>query len=83
MYVLYQRQSESERPARDLVDRLARQQVDARLVEADSPEGQNITETYDLMDRPSAVLTQLDGTMVQRWEHELPLIEDVAYLAHN
>ena len=81
-YVLYQKNSESERPASELVAELEARQVDARLIEADSAEGTQLSERHDLLSRPAAVLVQSDGIEIQSWQHALPTPADVAYLAH-
>jgi hypothetical protein len=82
-YLLYQPNTEMERPCRDLAKELERNKVDIRLIDADSIEGSHLCELYDLMSRPALVLTRLDGTVVERWQHQLPLVTDVTYLAHS
>jgi hypothetical protein len=81
--VLYRKNSPMEREAVEFAKRLERLRVEVKLVEADSVEGSALTELYDVPGRPSVVLTTLDGTMVERWQHQWPVPSEVSYLAHQ
>lgn len=82
-YILYQRDSEGERPARDLAHDIERSRVNVELVEADTPQGSHLAELYDLMSRPAVVLVREDGSAVERWQNQLPAASEVSYLAHQ
>jgi hypothetical protein len=84
-YVLYNKATEAERLATDLVDRLKKEQVEAELLDADSPRGIDLAEHYDILGRPAVVLVRDDGTPMQTWQGPdgLPSVSDVAYLAHQ
>lgn len=83
-YVLITKDSPMERDVSRFVDRLNTFRVDSKVVDADSPEGVALTENYDLASRPAVVLTSSDGVAIERWSNgELPLPEDVSYLAHQ
>jgi hypothetical protein len=68
-----------------LAKRLTDEQVEAELLDADSPRGIQLAESYDVMARPAVVLIKDDGTPMQVWQGEdsLPAPADVAYLAHQ
>lgn len=72
-----------ERDVRYFAKRLESLQVQSKLVEADSVEGISFTENYDLLARPSLVLATDNGVLIERWQGELPLVENVSYLAHQ
>jgi len=84
-YVIYNKDTPGERVAADLAKRLEREQVDAELLDADSPRGVQLVENYDVLGRPAVVLVKDDGTPVQVWQGEdgLPVPADVAYLSHQ
>lgn len=81
-YVFFSKDSahapEAERFAADL----QRRQVEAELIDADSAEGARLTKLYDLMSRPAVALVRQDGTLVEAWQHQLPLSSEVSYYAH-
>ncbi|MFI5240498.1 MAG: hypothetical protein ACHQUB_02220 [Candidatus Saccharimonadia bacterium] len=81
-YVLYTQDSPIHREVARFCEKLIRLGVEAEEIYADSPEGSRIAEIYDLMSRPSVLLVRGDGSVVERWEHDLPQPEDVSYLAH-
>ncbi|MDB5178100.1 MAG: hypothetical protein JWN01_43 [Patescibacteria group bacterium] len=84
-YVLYNRNTPAERTAADLMKRLKTEQVEAELLDADSPRGIQMAESYDVLGRPAVVLVKADGTPLQIWQGEdsLPSPSDVAYLARQ
>ncbi len=81
-YILYKKASPMERETAEFARRLEILGVDNKLVEADSIEGIRISQLYDLMGRPAVVLVRNEGQMVERWQHVLPMAEDVSYLSH-
>ncbi len=84
-YVLYNRDSDNERPAADLVKRLGSERVEAELLDADSPRGIQLAQNYEIFNRPAVVLVKDDGTPLETWQgmESLPSPADVAYLAHR
>jgi hypothetical protein len=82
-HILYTKNSPMERDVERFVRRLDTLRVQTKLVEADSPEGIRLSELYDLMARPAVALVSNQGTMVEKWQGEMPLAEDVSYLAHS
>jgi len=84
-YVIFNKDTPQERVATDFVERLVREQVDAELLDADSPRGIQLVENYDIMDRPALALLREDGSPVQIWqgESDLPASSYVSYLAHQ
>lgn len=81
-YILYSKTA-SDRAVQDFARQLSSVQVDCKLVDADSSEGVSLTENYDLTGRPSVALVAEDGTLVERWQIDLPLVQEVAYLVHK
>ena len=84
-YILYNKGSSHERLAEDFAGRLEREQVEVELVDADSERGSWMAETYDIMGRPAVLLVREDGSPMQVWQgvDGLPLVTEVAYLAHS
>jgi hypothetical protein len=84
-YVIYNKNTPAERVATDLVERLEADEVDAELLDADSPRGIGLVEDYDIMDRPAVALIRDDGTPMQIWQGEdgMPSSSDIAYLVHQ
>jgi hypothetical protein len=84
-YVLYNKDTPGERVASDMAKRLEQEQVEAELLDADSPRGVQMAEHYDIMGRPAVALVREDGSPVQVWQGEdgMPSPADVSYLAHQ
>lgn len=84
-YLLYNRGTQAERQVQELACRLEDENVTTELVDADSPRGIQIAESYDLMGRPAAILIKNDGAPVQSWQgdDQLPTPTDVGYLANQ
>jgi hypothetical protein len=84
-YVLFNKSTPAERTAEDLLKQLKAEQIEAELLDADSPRGIQLAESYDVMGRPAVILVKSDGTPVQIWQGEesLPSPADVAYLARQ
>jgi hypothetical protein len=83
-YVLFNRDTPTERQASDYAGRLNDADVDAELLDADSARGIQLAENYDILGRPAVALMREDGSPLQIWQgDELPSITDVSYLAHQ
>jgi hypothetical protein len=84
-YLLYNQATPAQRLVEDLEARLKEATVDTELVDADSPHGIQMVETYDVMARPAVILMSNEGTPVKIWEgmDDMPLVTDVSYLAHQ
>ena len=82
-YLFYTKGSPHERQMQDLADELGRRQVEAELVEADSPHGLQLTENYDVLARPAIVLAAADGTAIVQWQDQLPEPSEISYWAHR
>lgn len=85
-YVFYNKQSEFERTATDLAAKLKDDQIEVKLIDADSPEGIQLSEHYDITGRPAILITRdPDGSPVQLWQgmSEWPLASDVVYAART
>ena len=86
IYALYNKGTAAERVAADLVRRLQdEQRIEAELLDADSPRGIQLAESYDVMGRPALIVIKDDGAPVQVWQGEdsLPSPADVSYLVHQ
>jgi hypothetical protein len=84
-YVLYNKDTENERPATDLAKRLDNARIATELLDADSARGIQLAEHYELLGRPAVLLVRDDGSPIQVWQgiDGLPAPSDVAYLAHQ
>lgn len=81
--ILYTKDSPTERPAAVFAQELADLRIETELVDADSREGQQLAELYDVLSRPAVLLTRDDGQLVESWQNGLPLADEVSHLAHN
>ncbi len=83
-YVLFNKDTPAERQAGELVERFKADQVDAELLDADSPRGIQLAETYDIMGRPAVILLKADGAPVKVWQGEdIPTVAEVGYLSRQ
>lgn len=84
-YLLYNRDTPGQRAMEDMAKRLAKEeQVDAELVDADSPRGVQLAENYDILGRPALILVRTDGNPLGTWQgDEMPTMTDIGYLAHQ
>ncbi len=83
MYVFSTPGTPADRQIEQLTRELERFRVSVESIDANTPRGSSMADLYDLQGRPSAVLVRDDGSVVERWPHELPLAGDVSYLAHS
>jgi hypothetical protein len=85
VYVIYNKDTPGERIAADFLERLKTEQVDAELLDADSPRGIQLCENYDILGRPAVAIIREDGSPTQVWQGEesMPVPTDVAYLVHQ
>jgi hypothetical protein len=84
-YLLYTKDTPGERRMTQLSESLEHEQIDVELLDADSPHGIQLVETYDIMDRPAVLLLKTDGAPIKVWQGEdgLPTASELAYLAHQ
>jgi hypothetical protein len=81
-YIFYTKDTPADRDIQHFTAELERLQVQTKMIEADSREGIELGELYDVMQRPSVVLVRDDGSTVERWQGDLPLVSEVSSLAH-
>lgn len=65
-----------------LAEELDKFQVEALNLDADSADGAQAAELYDVTTRPSVVVVRDDGSEVQRWLGKLPQASDISYYVH-
>ncbi|HVQ43403.1 MAG TPA: hypothetical protein VMT30_00330 [Candidatus Saccharimonadia bacterium] len=85
VYLLYNKRTSAERLMAEFNDRLQREQLETELLDADTPRGIQLAESYDIVGRPAVLILKTDGALVQVWQGEdsLPAPSDVAYLARQ
>ncbi|HSX48302.1 MAG TPA: hypothetical protein VLF41_02260 [Candidatus Nanoarchaeia archaeon] len=81
--ILYNKETESQNLAESFAKSLEELKVPNELIDADTRDGAALAELYDLLSRPSVVLLRDDGSVIERWQHALPLATDISYLAHQ
>ncbi len=82
-YVFYSADNGPEvRKCKEFIDQLTRQKVDCSPTEFNSRQAIVLRETYDIMDHPAVVLTRLDGSLVNKWQGDWPLVSELTYFAH-
>ena len=69
----------------DMKKRLQEAEVDVEMMDADSPGGIGMAETFDILGRPAVLLVRDDETLVRAWQgsDELPPVSEISYLAHQ
>ncbi|MDF2461002.1 MAG: hypothetical protein K0S68_405 [Candidatus Saccharibacteria bacterium] len=84
-YILFNRNTPEERVMERLVKQLVEADVDAEMLDADSPRGIQFTENYDILARPAIVVVRDDGSPLQVWQEQtqFPSVQDLAYLARR
>jgi hypothetical protein len=83
-YLLYNAGTPGQSQMEELARRLEPLQVETELIDADSPRGVQLAESYDIMERPAILLVRVDGSPVQVWAGEqLPPPNEISYLAHQ
>jgi hypothetical protein len=75
--IFYTKDTPSDRDIDYLCRRLEERRISFEKVDADSREGSAQSEIYDIMRRPSVLLTDSSGGTVQKWDGELPRLEDI------
>jgi len=85
IYVLYNKGTPGEGLATQFEASLKLEQIEVELLDADSPRGIGVAETYDILGRPAVVLLKSDGAPVKVWQGEegLPPASEIAYLARQ
>ena len=85
IYVLYNKETSGERIATQFVETMKRDQIEVELLDADSPHGIQVAETYEIMGRPAVLLITSDGAPVKIWQGEdgMPAPSELAYLARQ
>jgi len=83
--LLYRTNSETERLARDFAGDYERQTGrKIEVLDADSPEGIDLSKIYDIMAYPAIIAKAEDGTMLQLWQGEpLPRISEVSFYSQS
>lgn len=83
--LLYNLRTPDERWATDLQTRLSAEQVEAELLDADSPRGAELAEHYDVMARPAILVIKEDGAPQQVWQghDQMPQFSEIVYLVHT
>lgn len=82
-YLFYTKASSSQSQAETYAAELEKNQVETKLIDADSVDGVRFAELYDLTARPALALARSDGSLADRWQGELPLVSEVSYMAHQ
>lgn len=81
--LIYRINSETERLARNFAsdfERMTGKRLD--IMEADSPEGMELSRLYDIVSYPAILARADDGSLLQLWQGEpLPRINEVSYYA--
>lgn len=83
--LLYRTNSETERLARDFASDFERQTgKKIEVMDADSPEGIELSKLYDVVAYPAILARTDDGTLLQLWQGEpLPRISEVSFYSQS
>lgn len=76
--LFYTRNTPSSHTIDYLRRRLAELDIRFELIDADSRNGIELCELYDLMQRPALLLTGGDGQVIHQWQGTLPPATDVS-----
>lgn len=77
LYIFFTKNTPADRDIDYLNRRLGESRVPSIMMDADSRDGADLAQLYDVMQRPAVVLAADDGHLVQKWEGNLPPAQDV------
>ncbi len=83
VYFLYRRGQQEVRELERLAGELEREHIEAQLIDADTPRGISLAESYDVLARPAALLVRSDGQLVQLWTETMPTRAELVYGARG
>ena len=75
--ILYKLNTPADREIDYFTDQLSRHQLAAEMVDADSRDGAALSELYDALDRPSVLVTDDSGQLIQKWQGSLPSVSEL------
>jgi len=84
--IFYRQNDETHRAVDEFVRDFSKQYPDAplTLIEADSVEGSEQAQIYDIMQYPTVIAAADDGSTLQRWDSGImPLMNEVSYYANQ
>ncbi len=81
--LLYRKNTPEERDVAHLFKELNDRQAEVRMIDVDTPEGQQMIELYDVMDFPAVLITDSQGSEMTRWQQNLPPASDISYWVHS
>lgn len=84
--MLYRPNSEHSRKVEDYVKNFIKINRDRKidLVSLDTREGSATASIYDVVEYPAVLALSDDGSVLRNWQGEqMPLINDLAYYAHQ
>jgi len=83
--ILYRANSEHERNVLDYVRDFRKQQVTRKvnLVDVNTRDGTALAELYDVVQYPAILALGNDGRLLQSWEGDLPLMNELAYYSQE
>lgn len=84
--ILYRQDSETHRAVDEFVHEFQRRhpEHELTLMDADSIEGSQKAEVYDVVQYPTVLAISNDGSTLQRWDNGMmPLMSELAYYANQ
>ncbi len=84
LYILYTKNTPADHEISYLQSRLEQYRIPFELLDADSREGIAKSELYNVMDRPGVLIIDSTGGLLQKWQGDLPRVEDISpyFAAH-
>ena len=79
--ILYRPNSEHDRAVAGFVAKLEERHLEYELLDADTKEAVAQMQLYEIMEFPAVLAVMSDGSMVQQWVKELPLVGELEYYA--
>lgn len=86
LYVLYRPNSEYARQVEEFIHDFTSVHPDRQLetIDLNTREGAGMATLYDVVSYPAILATANDGQLLKSWEGpELPLMDELAYYAHD
>lgn len=84
--ILYRQDSETHRVVDEFIHEFQRRYPEAELtlMDADSVEGSQKADVYDVLQYPTVLALSNDGSTLQRWDNGMmPLMSELAYYSNQ
>lgn len=84
VYLFYRSHTENEPQVRDFLHDLeTRGETNLQVMDVNTRDGSSLASLYDIMQTPSVLITNDDGSMINMTQGTLPLVNEISYYMHQ